>query len=150
MLQYRSATLCTFLHTGQSDTNPYIRKHLVTVCSSPCYVRLITHLYKSLLFVHWQLAFILRPNMTHTTKPSHHVLSKFFVASRESNPAHVQNESTFPLHQRLCIKYTQVLSSPPSEYQKIMLWVACYTAFFGFLRVGEMTSCHCMCIKIAK
>lgn len=32
-----------------------------------------------------------------------------------------------------------VLSRPPSEYQNIMLWAACCTAFFGFLRVGEMT-----------
>ena len=28
---------------------------------------------------------------------------------------------------------------PPTEYQNIMLWAACCTAFFGFLRVGEMT-----------
>jgi len=32
-----------------------------------------------------------------------------------------------------------VLSRSPNEYQSIMLWAACCTAFFGFLRVGEMT-----------
>ena len=37
--------------------------------------------------------------------------------------------------QQIC----SVLSRSPSEYQNIMLWAACCTAFFGFLRVGEMT-----------
>ena len=32
-----------------------------------------------------------------------------------------------------------VLSTSPAEFQGIMLWAACCTAFFGFLRVGEMT-----------
>jgi len=32
-----------------------------------------------------------------------------------------------------------MLSTSPNEYQPIMLWAACCTAFFGFLRVGEMT-----------
>ena len=32
-----------------------------------------------------------------------------------------------------------VLARAPVEYQNIMLWAACCTAFFGFLRVGEMT-----------
>jgi len=31
------------------------------------------------------------------------------------------------------------LSRSPNEYQPIMLWTACCTAFFRFLRVGEMT-----------
>lgn len=57
MLQCWSATLFTFLHTGQCDTNPYIIKHFITVWSSPRYVRISTQLYKSLLFFHWQLEF---------------------------------------------------------------------------------------------
>ena len=32
-----------------------------------------------------------------------------------------------------------VLARTPEEYQNVMLWAACCTAFFGFLRVGEMT-----------
>ena len=37
--------------------------------------------------------------------------------------------------QQIC----SVLSRSPSEYQNIMLWAACCTAIFGFLRVGETT-----------
>ena len=33
-----------------------------------------------------------------------------------------------------------VLSKCPTEYEGMMLWAACCTAFFGFLRVGEMTT----------
>ena len=32
-----------------------------------------------------------------------------------------------------------VLARTPEEYQNVMLWAACCTAFFGFLRVSEMT-----------
>ena len=32
----------------------------------------------------------------------------------------------------------RVLARPPAEYQNIMLWTTCCTAFFGFLRVGEL------------
>jgi len=32
-----------------------------------------------------------------------------------------------------------VLAKSPSEFQGIMLWAACCTAFIGFLQVGEMT-----------
>ena len=32
-----------------------------------------------------------------------------------------------------------VLDRTLEEYQNVMLWAACCTAFFGFLRVGEMT-----------
>ena len=32
-----------------------------------------------------------------------------------------------------------VLARTPEDYQNVMLWEACCTAFFGFLRVGEMT-----------
>ena len=33
-----------------------------------------------------------------------------------------------------------VLFKSPYEFQEVMLWAACCTAFFGFLRVGEMTA----------
>ena len=45
-----------------------------------------------------------------------------------------------PITSEIMHQIYSVLSSPPSEYQKIMLWAACCTAFFGFLRVGEMTT----------
>ena len=48
---------------------------------------------------------------------------------------------------RVCLSFTvkimhkiyAVLARTPKEYQNVMLWVACCTVFFGFLRVGEMT-----------
>ena len=52
VLPFKNATMLvsnvisfTFLYTGQCNTNLYIRKHFVIVCSSICYVRLGTHLY---------------------------------------------------------------------------------------------------------
>ena len=74
--------------------------------------------------------------MMHTTKPSHLVLSKFFVASRESKPAHAQNEFVFPLLQKLCNKFTQ---SYPGHLVSIGVPCCGQPTFFGFLRVGEMT-----------
>lgn len=38
----------------------------------------------------------------------------------------------------MCNIYS-VLSKNPNQYQEIMLWAACCTAFFDFLRIGEMT-----------
>ena len=77
--------------------------------------------------------------MTHITRPLHPVSSKSFVALRENKLTHTLNESAFRSLQKLCSMICSVLSRSPSEYQNIMLWAACCTAIFGFLRVGEMT-----------
>ena len=44
-----------------------------------------------------------------------------------------------PITAEIMYQIFRVLARPPAEYQNIMLWAACCTAFFGFLRVGEMT-----------
>ena len=44
-----------------------------------------------------------------------------------------------PITAEIMQQVYSVLSRPPSEYRSTMLWAACCTAFFGFLRVGEMT-----------
>ena len=71
----------------------------------------------------------------------------------------IKREQAFTRSERIRLPITidimhkiyDVLSKTPTKYQEIMLWAACCTAFFGFLRVGEMTvpsqqeydsSCH--------
>ena len=44
-----------------------------------------------------------------------------------------------PITAEIMYRIFRVLARPPAEYQNIMLWAACCTAFFGFLRVGEIT-----------
>lgn len=44
-----------------------------------------------------------------------------------------------PITAEIMYRIYRVLARLPAEYQNIMLWAAFCTAFFGFLRVGEMT-----------
>ena len=44
-----------------------------------------------------------------------------------------------PITVHIMTQIYSVLKKSPTDYQSIMLWAACCTAFFGFLRVGEMT-----------
>ena len=44
-----------------------------------------------------------------------------------------------PITVEIMHKIYAVLARTPEEYQNVMLWAACCTAFFCFLRVGEMT-----------
>ena len=44
-----------------------------------------------------------------------------------------------PITAQIMTQIYSVLTRSPTAYQSIMLWAACCTAFFGFLRVGEMT-----------
>ena len=44
-----------------------------------------------------------------------------------------------PITTQIMTQIYSVLEKSPTAYQSIMLWAACRTAFFGFLRVGEMT-----------
>jgi len=44
-----------------------------------------------------------------------------------------------PITAEIMAQLYSVLSRSPNDYQTILLWVACNTAFFGFLRVSEMT-----------
>ena len=46
---------------------------------------------------------------------------------------------TFPIAMQILTQIYSVLAKLPTAYQSIMLWAACCTAFFGFLRVWEMT-----------
>ena len=60
----------------------------------------------------------------------------------------IKRDQSHTRMERICLPITveimyqiyTVLSKPPSEFREVMLWAACYTAFFGFLRVGEMTA----------
>ena len=45
----------------------------------------------------------------------------------------------FPITVEIMSQILSVLSKSPTNYQSIMMWAASCTAFFGFLRVGEMT-----------
>ena len=59
----------------------------------------------------------------------------------------IQKEASLTKRIRPCLPITpdimtrigKVLTKQPSPYQSIMLWAACCTAFFGFLRVSEFT-----------
>ena len=44
-----------------------------------------------------------------------------------------------PITAEIMHQIYSVLARPLAEYQNLMLWAACCTAFFGFLRIGEMT-----------
>ena len=52
-----------------------------------------------------------------------------------TQPARVRLPITAEIMARLYL----VLSRSPSDYLTMLLWAACNMAFFGFLRVGEMT-----------
>ena len=43
-----------------------------------------------------------------------------------------------PITVQIMTQIYLVLEKSPTDYQSIMLWAACCTVFFGFLRVGEM------------
>ena len=45
-----------------------------------------------------------------------------------------------PITVEIMYQIYTVLSKPPSEFREVMLWAACCTAFFGFLRVGKMSA----------
>ena len=83
----------------------------------------------------------------HLSCSQHHVYRRALTPRLEQILQGIKREqaSTRPVRIRLPVTVDimhsiySVLSKTPNQYQEIMLWAACCTAFFGFLRVGEMT-----------
>ena len=45
-----------------------------------------------------------------------------------------------PITPAIMLKLREVWGAKPTDPTNIMLWAACCTAFFGFLRLGEITT----------
>jgi len=83
----------------------------------------------------------------HLASSYHHVYCRALTPRLEQilQGIKLDQASTHPARVRLPVTVNimrsiySALSKNPNQYQEIMLWAACCTAFFGFLRVGEMT-----------
>ena len=83
----------------------------------------------------------------HSSRNQHDIYQKALTPSLEQVLKGIKREQAHTHPQRVCLPITveillkiySVLSKTPTAYQEIMLWATCCTAFFGFLRVGEMT-----------
>ena len=73
----------------------------------------------------------------------HHALTprleQIFRGIKREQASRYPQPVCLPITVEILHKMHSILSKPPIEYQDIMLWAACCTAFFGFLRVGEIT-----------
>ena len=84
----------------------------------------------------------------HTAHSHHETYQQAVTPRLEQVLCGIKKEQCSTHSARVCLPITveimhqiyAVLAKTPEEYQNVMLWAACCTAFFGFLRIGEMTS----------
>ena len=68
-------------------------------------------------------------------------LERVLKGIRRSSPAY-NRPARLPITPPILYRLFQVWSHPPVSWEAVMLWAACCTGFFGFLRSGEFT-CPC-------
>ena len=83
----------------------------------------------------------------HTAHSHHEAYQQALTPRLEQVLRGIKREQCSTHSARVCLPITveimhqiyAVLARTPEEYQNVMLWAACCTAFFGCLRAGEMT-----------
>ena len=83
----------------------------------------------------------------HSACSQHEAYRKAFTSRLEQLLWGIKKDQASKCTPLICLHITvkimshilSVLSNSPTDYQNVMMWAASYTAFFGFLRVGEIT-----------
>ena len=83
----------------------------------------------------------------HTTARMHHTyqeqltpyLEQVLQGIKKQQLTHAPTRERLPITVDIMANIWAVLSHSPKDYHCIMMWAACYLAFFSFLRCGEFT-----------
>jgi len=70
----------------------------------------------------------------------HHDWNKSCEESRRINLKDFQKCICLPITVDIMEHIYSILRGAPMAYNSVILWAACCTAFFGFLRVSELTA----------
>jgi len=134
ILPCQSATLYTFLHSVELYTTSHFQVRTAVICRSLGIIQISSYFHKG-LFGNWYTSCSLH-NTYHTALTPR--LEQVLCGIRKEQ-ARTRPRVRLPIAVHIMTQIYSVLEKSPTDYQSIMLWAACCTAFFGFLRVGKMT-----------
>ena len=138
MLQGRPQTVHSLLFTSPSTHCSCLRTHITPICDSPAIEKLAYATIK---------VYMAAVRSVHVNTGNHVIFDKQLTplpgSTYERHPHRVVQDhptkSTSPITMEIMERIKAVLSKTPKDYQCIMLWAVCCTAFFGLLCISKFT-----------